>query len=104
MIDRQSIAFYTAIRKDPETLARLGQSGSEAELVENIMDEAEKRGFSLTAALVKSGLENLHAIINETTQGAELSEMELELVSGGISFSSFILYDDAVKKAGKTKC
>lgn len=104
MIDPQSIAFYAAIRQDPETLARLGQAGSEVEFIETIMDEAEKRGFALTAEMVKAALANLPALVTETAQDTELSEMELELVSGGISFSSFVLYDDPMKKGPKPKC
>ncbi|MBD9650261.1 hypothetical protein IB267_18095 [Ensifer sp. ENS09] len=94
MTDKQTVQFYAAIRKDTETLARLGQATSEAELVELILDEAKTLGFEPTVELVKAGLDNLPAIIEETSKGDELSEMELEIVSGGLGFSAFLFYND----------
>lgn len=100
MIEAQSLKFYAAIRKDPEVLARLGQAGTESELIELILDEAKALGFEPTTELVKTGLDSLPAIIEATSKGDELSEMELEIVSGGTSFSSFVLFDDSYRPSG----
>ncbi len=93
MTHTQTIQFYATIRKDTEVLARLSQATSEAELIELIFDEAKALGFEPTTELIKAGLDSLPAIIEETSKGDELSEMELEIVSGGISFSSFVVHD-----------
>ncbi|MEI2300990.1 hypothetical protein [Ensifer sp. MJa1] len=100
MIEPQSVRFYAAIRKEPAVLARLGQAASETELVERILDEARALGFEPTVELVKNGLDNLPMIIEETSKGDELSEVELEIVSGGISFSSFVLFDEGGRRSG----
>lgn len=83
MTDTQTLEFYSAVRRDREALDRLVQAGSEAELIELIMDEAEKRGFVPTQELVKAGLSNLGAIIQQVAGSDELTEMELEIVSAG---------------------
>lgn len=84
MTDTSSVQFYAAIRKDPETLARIAAAASEAELIELLMDEAEKRGFTATADMVKSALADLGSIVEQAAGSDELTEMELEIVSGGM--------------------
>lgn len=69
---------------------RLGKAASEAELIELITDEARARGFDLTADLVRAGLADLGTLVKEAASGAELTELELEIVSGGTMFSSFL--------------
>ncbi|MBD9650262.1 hypothetical protein IB267_18100 [Ensifer sp. ENS09] len=83
MTDTQGVQFYVAIRKDTKTLDRFAQAGSEAELIELIMDEADKRGFASTEELVRSALSDLGTIVQQAAGGDELTEMELEIVSGG---------------------
>lgn len=88
MADVRAIQFYAAIRKDPETLTRLGQAGSEEELIELIMDEAEKRGFIATTAIVKAALADLGPVVAQAAAGDELTDIELEIVSGGFGTQS----------------
>ncbi|MEI2300991.1 hypothetical protein [Ensifer sp. MJa1] len=83
MTDTQTVQFYSEIRKDRETLDRLAKAASESELIELIMDEAEKRGFAPSKELVRAGLSDLGAIVQQVAGGDELTEMELEIVSGG---------------------
>jgi len=83
MTETQAVQFYSAIRKDRETLHSLGQAESEAELIELIIEEAGKRGFSPTQDLVKSSLSDLSAIVQRAAGAEELTEMELEIVAGG---------------------
>ncbi|MBD9650260.1 hypothetical protein IB267_18090 [Ensifer sp. ENS09] len=90
MTNGDNVRFYAAIRGDAETLARLGAATSEAELIELIMDEAQSRGFELTADLVRAGLSDLAGLMREAANGEELTELELEIVSGGTMFSSFV--------------
>ncbi len=90
MTNGENVRFYTAIRGDAETLARLGAARDEADLIELIMDEAQSRGFALTEDLVRAGLADLGGLIKEAANGDELTELELEIVSGGAMFSSFV--------------
>ncbi|MEI2300989.1 hypothetical protein [Ensifer sp. MJa1] len=89
MTNSDNVRFYAAIRGDAEALSRLGQATSEAELIELIMDEARARGFELTAGLVRAGLADLGTLVKEAASGEELTELELEIVSGGTMFSTF---------------
>lgn len=89
MTNNNILRFYSAIRKDAETMNRLAAAPSEEVFIERIMEEARARGFEPTPELVHEGRANLAAIVQEAAAGEELTDMELEVVSGGAMFSTF---------------
>jgi hypothetical protein len=94
MTNSNIVAFYSDIRKDPAIIAHLSEAKSEDALVERIKGESAKRGFALSDADIKQGFDHLDEIFRQAAGDDELTEKELEIVSGGTSFSAFVEYSN----------
>jgi hypothetical protein len=84
------VAFYTAIRKDPALIAHLGEAETEETLIERIKEEASKRGLALGDADIRQGFDHFDSVVHQAAGDGELTEKELEIVSGGIFFQTLV--------------
>jgi hypothetical protein len=103
MTNSTAVEFYSTIRKDPAVIAHLASAPSEESLIERIKDEGAKRGIALSEADIRQGFDHLDAVVHQAAGEGELTEKELEIVSGGTCFSAFVAYPDpdAPERRGK---
>lgn len=101
MISATAVEFYSAIRKDPAVIAYLGEAETEETLIERIKSEGAKRGFALSDADIRQGFDHLDTVVHQAAGDDELTEKELEIVSGGTTFSAFTPCETSRETKGK---
>lgn len=101
MTNSAAVEFYSAIRRDPALIAHLASATSEESLIERIKDEGAKRGIVLSDIDVRQGFDHLDEVVHQAAGEGELTEKELEIVSGGTSFSAFVLFPEDPETKGK---
>jgi len=101
MTNSAAVDFYSAIRRDPAVIAHLAGATSEESLIGRIREEGTKRGIVLSDADIRRGFDHLDEVIRQSAGEAELTDKELEIVSGGITFQSFVLFPEDPETKGK---
>jgi len=94
MISANAVEFYSTIRRDPAVIAHLAGATSEESLIERIREEGTKRGIALSDADIRKGFDHLDEVVRRSAGESELTDKELEIVSGGIMFNTFLRYPD----------
>jgi len=101
MTNSTAVEFYSAIRKDAALIAELAGAASEEKLIERIREEGAKRGITLSDADIRKGFDHLDEVVHQAAGESELTDKELEIVSGGTCFSAFIEYGHNETKGKK---
>jgi len=90
MTNSAAVDFYSAIRKDTAVIAHLAAATSEEGLFERIREEGAKRGLALSDADIRHGFDHIDEVIRRSAGAGELTDKELEIVSGGSVYDAFV--------------
>lgn len=81
----QAVNFYENVKNDPAFFQELSRFGvnDRAKVVDFVAVQARSRGFTLTDAEIDAALCDIRSVVDARRVDDELSDAELEYVSGG---------------------
>ncbi|MBF0186769.1 MAG: hypothetical protein HQL50_02465 [Magnetococcales bacterium] len=84
-MDNKIVQLYAAIRDDGDLLSNLATIEDPTELGKEVISIATQHGVSLTKQEIADAINNMAELIQGASENDELSDFELEMVSGGVA-------------------